>query len=143
MRMRERKAVLEGELGTGPGRCVWGAVPHHPLASVDAGCRPHITDKPAGSWASVRAGPQPSVLSQLLIWSNLQPLQRSKWRIKEAGPQRPEHRALPEVPSSKQPPLTPPCPSGASLPCTVHPRYVFMKLCRPREGIQPRAPSGL
>lgn len=52
-----------------------------------------------------------TLLSPLLSWSNLLPLQVSK-RIREARPQSPEPRALPEVSPSKQPPLSPPCPLG-------------------------------
>lgn len=124
MRMKGIKAVLEGGWARGQVR----GVPPHPLASVDAGCHPHIT------WVVAS-----HLLSQLLIWSNLLPLQVSK-RIREVRPQRPEHRTLPEVSPSKQPPLSPPCPPRASSPCTVHPRVCEAELTQGR--VRPRAPQG-
>lgn len=65
MRMKERKAVLEGELGTGPGRCGEGRPSPSP-ASVDAGCHPVSQTSllfPARSLVSATDLAQPAALA--------------------------------------------------------------------------------
>lgn len=125
-----------GQVGVG------GGVPHHPPDSLMLAVTPRHRQ---ACWVVGRVAElvlSPALIAQPLIWSHLLPLQVSKLRIRETIPHRPEHRALPEIGSSEWPLPTLPRPSRASSPCTIHPLFMFVKLCRPRGKMRPRAPQG-
>lgn len=116
-----------GQVGVG------GGVPHHPPDSLVLAVTPRHRQ---ACWVVGRVAElvlSPALIAQPLIWSHLLPLQVSKLRIRETRPHRPEHRALPEIGSSEWPLPTLPRPSRASSPCTIHPFFMFVKLCRPGE----------